>query len=151
MNAKNLSEIWPPNLNLWIQGKTSAFIFYISLFYIVHTLFSLSFHSSPRHLPAFLWCCARIWVAAYVCVCARTYRCVFVRWVAAYSLMYLYFSRSLQASLLLHQSSIFQIKWSWLKDCANVWFLKCVCVSTGTLRAISDLHYFFMSFDYGHS
>lgn len=87
----------------------------------------------------------------HVCVCARTYRCVFVQWVAAYSLMYLYFSRSLQASLLLHQSSIFQIKWSWLKDCANVWFLKCVCVSTGTLRAISDLHYFFMSFDYGHS
>lgn len=45
-------------------------------------------------------------------MCVRVCRCVFMQCVAAYSLMYLYFSPSLQPSLLLHQSSIFQIKWS---------------------------------------
>lgn len=90
-------------------------------------------------------------VAEWQHVCACVCRCVLMQRVAVNSLMYLYFSPSLQASLLLHQCSIFQIKWSWLKDCANVWFLKCVRVSTGTLGAISDVHYCFMSFDYGHS
>lgn len=58
-----------------------------------------------------------------------TFTCVFMRRVPIYSPVYLYFSSPLQASPLLRQSSIFQIKWSWLKDSANVWFFKHACLS----------------------
>lgn len=116
------------------------------------------------------WICAPKETSAFTLVCAihsfsfhsflpmfsrpfflLSYLSVFMRRFPIYSPVYLYFSSPLQASSLLRLSSIFQIKWSWLKDRANVWFFKRSRVSPGTPGAILDLHYFFMLFDYGHS
>lgn len=66
---------------------------------------------SPTSPSLFTLLCSH--PSGITCAC----RCVFMQCALAYSPMYLYFSPSLQASLLLHQSSIFQIKWSWLKEC----------------------------------
>lgn len=100
----------------WICAlkETSAF-FYSVLF----TVF-LSIHSYPC-FPGPFFPFSHIWVAACLCV--------FMQRVPIYSPVYLYFSYPLQGSSLLRQSSIFQIKWSWLKDRANVWFFKYACLS----------------------
>lgn len=112
MNAKR--TFW--NLTPKSECVNARQDFCIHLLYLLILYYS---HFILSELPFILLDVFQLFYAAVlvsewhrVCVCARACRCVFMQCVAAYSLMYLYFSPSVQASLLLHQSSIFQIKWS---------------------------------------